>query len=178
MLVPAAAWTHNASLTFHLTNNSESASLNNVDWKDGRKWTAVTVSAIDLAERLLHELPRPAAHENKESIVFFKFDVEGAEFEVLPRLISTRVLCRVRFLLIEWHLKNLPPEKRAAGLAMKEALAGILASSCRTPPELVHDDMPLNNQLPTDTPGLDGKAALIETFRAQMMTALRESNAR
>ena len=85
--------------------------------------------------------------------------MEGAEFEVLPRLISTRVLCRVRFLLIEWHLKNLPPEKRAAGLAMKEALAGILASSCRTPPELVHDDMPLNNQLPTDTPGLHGRAA-------------------
>ena len=179
VLVPAAAWTHNTSLTFHLTNNSESASLmNNIDWKDGRKWTAVTVPAIDLAERLLHELPRAAARENNESIVFFKFDVEGAEFEVLPRLISTRVLCRVRFLLIEWHIKNLPPEKRAAGLAMKEALAGILASSCRTPPELVHDDMPLNNALPMDTPGLDGKAALIETFRAQMVTALRESNAR
>lgn len=45
---------------------------------------------------------------------------------------------------------------------------GILASSCRTPPELVHDDMPRNNALPMDTPGLDGKAALIKTFRAQI----------
>ena len=51
----------------------------------------------------------------------------------------------MRYLLIEWHLANVAPERRATGLALKGALPAILSSTCPLPPIVVHDDMPLNN---------------------------------
>ena len=34
-----------------------------------------------------------------------KLDVESLEYELLPWLLTHGVLCRLRFVLVEWHLK-------------------------------------------------------------------------
>ena len=60
-------------------------------------------------------------------------------------MISRGALCRLRYLLIEWHLAHVAPERRATGLALKGALPAILGSACALPPVVLHDDMPLNN---------------------------------
>lgn len=133
-----------------------------------------TVPAIDVADYLLRMLPPPPASaqvahatpanawldepvdththptrraSNASTLAFLKLDIEGAEYTVLPRLLSTRALCRVSFLLIEWHLVYVPPPKRAAGLALKGAFELLLAASCHghPMPVVVHDDLPANN---------------------------------
>jgi FkbM family methyltransferase len=181
--VAAAAWKEAANLTFHLNaNNSEGATLasdarnDRVTAASRMMWVPITVPAVDLAAYLHHKLPSAAARDANASIAFLKLDVEGAEYDLLSRLISTRALCRLSFLLIEWHLHNLATEKRATGLAMKEGLKSVLASTCGTPPKIVHDDMPLNNYQNIDgLPTPAQKARLVDAFKAGMAAAvLRE----
>ena len=185
VLVPAAAWKEATNLTFHINaNNSESASLESSTTADaqaarmGYKWIDLTVPAVDLAEHLIRTLPSPAPDNLNSSIAFLKIDVEGAEFELLPRLVSTRALCRVRYILIEWHLRNVVAKKRAAGLAMMEGLQTVLDSSCSSLPLVVHDDMPINNYITDRGAPYDGlpppaqRPALVQAFKTQMADAI------
>ena len=148
-LVAAAAWIEETNLTFHLFKNSESASLvsSSSDAASSARTGAITVRAVDLAEYLRHTLPDPSPSDPNATLAFLKLDIEGGEYDVLPRLLGTRALCRVRFLLIEWHLKKAPLEKRVAGLHILAALRQILESSCRPGPApvVVYDEMPMLN---------------------------------
>ena len=181
VLLPAAAWTHDTKLTFHIDrNNSESSSLLEKADKSVAKHqrSTIVVPAVDFAAYLLRDLLPAPATKNNDSIAFLKFDVEGAEFDVMPQLIKTHALCRTRFLLIEWHIRTLPEARRAAGLAMKEALSGILSATCLLPPLLVHDNIPLNNHLAPDTPGLDAvgstvQKALFEARASRLQSAMQ-----
>jgi hypothetical protein len=76
---------------------------------------------------------------------FLKLDIEGGEYELLPALLRSRVLCRLGYILIEWHLSKLPRARRRAGLATMEAIRPVLNQSCSVPPRVVHDLIPENN---------------------------------
>ena len=142
-LVPMAAWTMNTTLSFHMNlNNTESSSLvgNAVNDKDmrerGQRWSKTIVPALDLSEYLLRELPVLSDKDPDAVIAYLKLDVEGAEYQILPRLLHTRALCRLRFLEVEWHLRNLPIENKLAGLALRDSLSDILKSTCPMPPSM------------------------------------------
>ena len=111
------------------------------------------VATMDFAKYLLQNLSLAIArvgHVVPPVPAFVKLDVEGAEYSLIPHLLTSRALCgRVGFLLVEWHLIKLPRPKRRAGLALRDALQPILNASCVPlgfePPRVVHDVVPENN---------------------------------
>ena len=123
-----------------------------------------TIVPRSTSEYLLRELPVLSDKDPDAVIAYLKLDVEGAEYQILPRLLHTRALCRLRFLEVEWHLRNLPIENKLAGLALRDSLSDILKSTCPMPPSIVHNDMPINNVV-AGIPGLERRSELVETYR-------------
>ena len=126
--LPVAAWTEDASdMLFVSPRNSETASLASTQTRSARPragGATQRIKAIDFARYLLREVP-------PDGLAWLKMDVEGAEYAILPRLLVSGALCGpVRFLQIEWHLNNLPAEKRAEGLALRKALGGLIEGGC------------------------------------------------
>ena len=75
-----------------------------------------------------------------------KLDVEGMEGELLPWLLSHGLLCRMRYIIIEWHLNRIKPPRRLAALGLRLSLHSLLEHGCATPPKAVyHDDFTANN---------------------------------
>ena len=66
--------------------------------------------------------------------------IEAAEYDVLPRLLVTGALCRVDFLLLEWHLNALKPGRRFAGFALRHTIDSLLRAGCSAPPQRVFHD--------------------------------------
>jgi len=137
--IPAAAWTTNGSLTFHVSPNSEASSVSS---SVSTKWGAlqtVSVASVDLAAYLLHTLRLPRA--DKDTLTLLKLDIESSEYAVLPHLVSQGALCGVRYLHIEWHIDALPPEERLAGLGVMMSLEHVLRIGCTglggTAPKLI-----------------------------------------
>ena len=156
----AAVWHDDTkNLTFFLSRSSISASLKPVmAYTSGvprRGPTNVSVRAVNLAQYMSRVLP-PLPRAN-ETLAVLKLDVESAEFELLPYLISTGILCRVHMLLIEWHLNALPPPDRIAGLGLRLTLSSVLRRGCSPlhpaavwtggvpGPQMIHEGAPINN---------------------------------
>jgi FkbM family methyltransferase len=144
---PAVAWTKGTNLSFYLSNFKEASSLSEQIALTFSKPEVnsharrITVPAVDLARVL-----RACAWRSKGGPLIVKIDTEAAEYDLLPRLLTTGVLCRCTFLLIEWHLNALPPERKLQGVMMRNALEDLLARGCLRPPRLViHDEDFLNN---------------------------------
>ena len=124
---------------------SDGATLLRPDKRTNRYMSdlSVPVETFDLAAYMLE-----ATEVAGKGPVLMKLDVEGAEFNLLPDLITSSALCRVRYLHIEWHpLKGLPGgikahEERIAGLAMRYALRGLLQHGCggNGPRLISHED--------------------------------------
>ena len=78
---------------------------------------------------------------------------------LLPRLLTSGVLCRVDYLFVEWHLNALPAAQRLQGVALRHALDATLRG-CPIPraTAVVHDENPYNN-FGEPAPGLAEVAA-------------------
>ena len=144
---PAVAWTKAANLSFYLSNFREASSLSEqIALTFSRpevnaRVRRVTVSAVDLGRVL-----RVSAWRAKGGPLIVKIDTEAAEYDLLPRLLITGALCRCTFVLIEWHLNALPPERKLQGVMLRNALEALLARGCLRPPRLIiHDEDFLNN---------------------------------
>jgi FkbM family methyltransferase len=155
--VPMAAYKSNQSLTFYASKNTHASSLSREmagAWGAGK---TIRVQGFDLAEHLFRvasPLPRPPRESWQ---LFVKVDVEGAEYELLPWLLTTGALCLVDFLLIEWHQSSLPAAKRLSGFGLRHSIEATLQAGCRpplAPPKVTHQ-APLNNNL-AFVPGLQG----------------------
>jgi len=149
----AAAWTDDArNLTLHLSRLSVAASLLPIVAHHSGlpRYTQpnISVRAVNLATFLSTVLPDPPNASQK--FVVFKLDVEAAEFELLPHLLVTGVLCRVYLLVLEWHLNALPPHERLAGLGLRLSLSTQLRTGCRSfaanAPVTVHEGAAMNNR--------------------------------
>ena len=117
--VPAAAWKANTTLYFDVAGDSGTASMSasmssgGSDTATMRGFRREAIPAIDLAELMRSRLPRDAGDSESDSdaarpadgpaatLSFLKFDVEGAEFDLLPWLLLQGALCRVDYLLVE-----------------------------------------------------------------------------
>jgi FkbM family methyltransferase len=145
--IQAAAWKENTTLPWTEQGGSTSASLLRSKDKGSN-----TVAAVDLAE-LIERATRPGPGGGRV-VTLLKFDVEGAEYKLLPWLLLQGALCRTTHLLFEWHLGIAPPEERLAGLSLRIALDAMLREGCPVPPRAVlHDEFGANN-LEIPVPGL------------------------
>ena len=72
--------------------------------------------------------------------------VEGAEYQLLPHLLTHGALCLPTHLIVEWHLNYMQPEKRLAALSLRLSLNATLRSGCARPPILVHEEDWHNNR--------------------------------
>lgn len=117
--------------------------------------TNISVRTINLAAMM--EAHLPAISNATATFVAVKLDIESAEFELLPHLLTSGVLCRVHLLVIEWHLNALPPERRLSGLGLRISLTRLLHDGCRaltgTSPKLIHEGSGINN-MQQAVPGL------------------------
>ena len=99
------------------------------------------VPSVDLASFV-------GAETGESSIALLKCDVEGGEYTLLPRLLITGALCRVRHLLVEWHLNALSPHERLSGLGMRLGFDRMLRAGCAGPESswhVEHDEFSKNN---------------------------------
>lgn len=157
---PIAVSTENASVTLLRPANNQidaGATLikNDIDLKDKKlqhvtrkSGTTVRTVTVDFVQFLKHHvlerqlLPGTTPDESR---VLIKMDIEGEEYNLLPALISSGLLCQaVDQLLIEWHLRNarwflhgaLPlPINRDKVLALQSAMGLLLKLSsppCKT----------------------------------------------
>lgn len=72
--------------------------------------------------------------------------MEGAEYQLLPHLLTHGALCLPTHLIVEWHLNYMHPEKRLAALSLRLSLNATLRSGCARPPILVHEEDWHNNR--------------------------------
>lgn len=109
--------------------------------------TKYTVPAIDLADFVLRTLNAPT------EVALLKVDIEGAEYTVLPRLLTAGVLCRVSHLIVEWHLAQASEAERLACLSLKLSLSLMLERGCASPPQVLHEEFRAMNA-EVQVPGL------------------------
>eukprot|EP01018_Ginkgo_biloba_P001147 Gb_05174 [translate_table: standard] len=104
-LLPYAAWVRNESLSFEINRDAGSS----VDSKgmgriqpsssgviSGTEKNVVSVQGFDFAEWLKNTV-------SDDDFVVMKMDVEGTEFDLLPRLFETGAICLIDELFLECH---------------------------------------------------------------------------
>ena len=75
--------------------------------------------------------PAIIRHGSDAALTIIKMDIEGAEYSVLPRLLTSGALCMVDYLNVEWHLSALPDERRLTeGMGLRLMLESTLRA-CR-----------------------------------------------
>ncbi len=85
-----AVWIENTTKKFRLCNNSQSNSL----YKRCNTQQTIDVECIDFSEWI---------KQFKEDYLIVKMDIEGAEFEVLKKMIKDNTIDYVNELLVEFH---------------------------------------------------------------------------
>lgn len=106
-LLPYAAWVRNETLSFEINRDAgssvESKGMGRIQPKipaaiNGSEKSAsvVTVQGFDFAEWLKNTVTR-------QDFVVMKMDVEGAEFDLLPRMFETGAICLIDELFLECH---------------------------------------------------------------------------
>ena len=140
-LMPFAAWTHNTTMRFQTSKNSQEARIVTANASAtpdagtmGAARASYDVEAIDFADFVLRTL-RPS-----DAPVLLKIDIESAEYSLVPRLLTTGVLCLPSHLIVEWHLRHASDSDRLACLALKLALPLMLKRGCKTPPQLLQEE--------------------------------------
>ncbi len=157
---PAVAWIKATNRSFYLSDFKEASSLSEQlaltfsKPEVKKRVSSVTVPAVDLARVL-----RNCVLRARGGPVILKLDVEAAEYDLLPRLLITGALCRCTFLLIEWHLNALPPERKLQGVMLRNAFDGLLTRGCFRPPRLIIHDEDFLNNFGEPIPGLGELAA-------------------
>ena len=163
---PAVAWTKATNLSFYLSNFKEASSLSEQlaltfsKPEVNAQVRRVTVKAVNFGSVL-----RSCTWRAKGGPIILKLDVEAAEYDLLPRLLITGALCRCTFLIVEWHLNALPPERKLEGVLLRNTFDQLLARGCFRPPRLVIHDEDFLNNFGEAIPGLSELAARYQVNR-------------
>lgn len=110
-----AIWVENGSQMFNCEDNdaTNSPKVNSVSKLDGWGSCLSTIeSSHTFGEQILVETVDFSEFVNKfkDCDVYCKLDIEGAEFEVLRKLINTGNISIIKELWVEWHDVDLPNE--------------------------------------------------------------------
>jgi hypothetical protein len=81
-----------------------------------------------------------------------------AEYALLPWMLAQGALCRLTYLIPEWHLSQQPPHARLAALGLRLSFHATLQSACRVPPRLIEHDEPVEMNSFFPVPGINDLA--------------------
>ena len=112
------------------------------------------VKTRDLVNVIAPRLPAIDSVDAGRTLSLLKLDVEGEEFNLIPWLLTRGILCRLSYLVIEWHLNRVPPPKRLAALGVRLSFNSLLQIGCDHPPIAVHHDDFQANNLAVPVPGI------------------------
>ena len=164
--LPKAAALSDGSVTFFQGANSEEASMvanlpNTTRARNGRAVNirSTLVPSVDFANFLHRAVSqhRPPSSSGARLHMLLKLDIEGAEYELLPRLLARGALCLADYLIIDWHLKALPRERRMSGFGLRHALGLLHHEGCGGHVAVAHEEFrPLTH---VGVPGLVDEAA-------------------
>lgn len=98
--IPEAVWTKNGKLTFYdsLQDDKyggtvrEDKSTGNVDYNN-----PIEVDSLDFSSWV-------ASNFSDEDFVILKLDIEGAEYDVLPKMIKDGSFDKINLFFVEWHV--------------------------------------------------------------------------
>jgi FkbM family methyltransferase len=157
-VVHKAAWLRETNLTFHRSAFSESSSLIETQARVFRRHGTMVVETVDIAAEVHSRLARL---ERPERTVFFKLDVEGAEYDVLSYLLTRGTLCLLDYILVEWHLNSMDSERRLAALGLQLSLDATLQRGCpeTSRPRIVTSNAEDGNNVALSVPGLAEEAS-------------------
>ncbi len=110
-LLRKAAWVRGGEATLHMSSRLDGHSL--MAGKKRATGVLRTVPCVDFARWVLDTVPEGAAAE-------CKMDIEGAELEVVPRMLELGAFSRISSLLLELHGRQM--KARAAEFDRLEAL--------------------------------------------------------
>lgn len=106
-IVRAAVWTEDSELTFFFgEQDTQSSVMENKTTGGFSKGRSTRVQSVDIAEWIVKNL-------DEDDRVTLKLDIEGAEFDVLERLLKhPRAFKKLEYVLVEWHNNRLRPRWR------------------------------------------------------------------
>lgn len=100
--LPKAVWIADCKLNFYLAANPLGSSL--IKSKGGRskldKKHPVEVEAVDFSKWIKDNF-------TKEDFIVLKMDIEGAEYQVLQKMIDDGVIFYIKELYVDWHARKL-----------------------------------------------------------------------
>ena len=134
----AAASVREGNATFFMAKrNTEVASLHHETTRGKHLKIGRSVRTLDLDMYLATATSR-ATGSTSRVVVFFKLDIESAEFEVLPHLLRRRggPVCRISHWMIEWHLwddVNTTPQN----FEVRKRFESQLDEQCSSAPRIV-----------------------------------------
>jgi hypothetical protein len=140
-----AAATQNSAIPFwsdgDVANLEWGASANTPFWMRAQRTKSI-VQSIDLAEFLLRNIT-PFA-----STIVMKIDIEGGEYQLLPRLVATGALCDVDLLFLEQHSADWAASNAQRDLyhhASALAHSGMAGTGCKVKMSLLDDESYLHD---------------------------------
>ena len=104
VLIPSGVWIEDGLMHFYqdiLDSRKAGGSMmqdkfsSNLD-----KEHPITISTVDFSQWLIHNF-------NMNDEVIVKMDIEGAEYQVIPKMFDDNTLQYIDKLMIEWHWKKL-----------------------------------------------------------------------
>jgi len=90
-----AVWTKDGTMEFYLGENTLSSSLFG-DKKPGLSKTPIKVDSVDFSQWLKKNF-------SKDDVIFVKLDIEGAEYDVLDKMLKDESIAYVDRLYVEFH---------------------------------------------------------------------------
>ena len=147
--IPATAWKKDGYVNIRSSHSGFTSATAAVE--KGRRQNSTSVRSIDLAAFINRHLPKV---NDGDVVSLMKLDVDGAEYDLLPWLLAEGALCRVRYLIIGWHLNKVPPHERLSALGLRLSFHHLLEAGCRSPPALIDHDEPVNSNFYGTVPGL------------------------
>jgi len=91
-----AIWTHDGTIEFYLAEETLSSSILENKKTGGLSKTPTRVDSVDFGQWLKRNF-------SKDDYIFVKFDIEGAEYDVLDKMLSDGSIAYVDKLYIEFH---------------------------------------------------------------------------
>jgi FkbM family methyltransferase len=114
-----AVWTEDGTVEFYLGENTLSSSLLG-DKKPGLSKTPIKIPSVDFGQWLKKNF-------SKDDVIFVKLDIEGAEYEVLDKMLQDESITYVDRLYVEFHNERVGvPEDRDRELVLAIQKKGVV----------------------------------------------------
>jgi len=107
-LIKSAVWTYDGNLNFYLSKAPDSAGsslypdkIDPIHKMSIIKDNQTRVDCIDLSQWIANNF-------DKNDEIILKMDIEGAEYEVIQKMINEKTINYINSIFIEWHWNKIP----------------------------------------------------------------------